>query len=341
MKRHVCNYDDASLALRQYTKALEGTRKSLVNDDQPIIVTLISCILFCCFEILRRQLAPAAMHLRNGLNILRSSYVHIERSSMAGKAVVEEDMHNVFAQLGFQVNYFVDRTHSVNQTQIVSQLQDLCSHRLEQVSTLEEAQASLYACLNETMFSGHAEEPVVDAESSNTQYHMTRCAQLILYGEKSPEFAEGREKAIYALEEWHTSFNALLLGQQGTMSSKDIKLSTLLKLHHLVAMLMLTTACGCRKETFNLVSAIHGFEQVLRWVRFLIAAEQSDVNAVMPAFSADVGIIAPLFFVATRCPDPALRMEAEEILASGPRREGMWDAEVAVMIIQDINVKAG
>jgi len=112
-------HEGASFALRQYTKALEGARKALEVKDQPLIVTLMGCILFFCFESLRGQLVSAVIHLRSGLNILR-----------------------IFARFGFQANYFVDQTHPLNQIQLVHQLRSLSPHETKRISTLEEAQAS-------------------------------------------------------------------------------------------------------------------------------------------------------------------------------------------------------
>lgn len=331
-------HEGAGFTLLQYTKALEGTRKALEANDQPLIVTLMACILFFCFESLRGQLVYAVIHLRNGLNILRLSYLEINSSSAASKTVINDDILCIFARLGFQANYFVDQTHPINQTQLIQQLQNLSPNRSKRISTLEEAQASLYACLNGTMFSDHVKTPMADANSFTSEYHMTRCAQLILSRERPAEFYKGREKAINALEEWNISFKDFLLAQQAFMTSKDIKASTLLKIHHLVARLMLTTACCPPLEKFDFESAILQFKQILEWSKVLLCTDHQTMTTTMSEFSPDVGIIAPIFFVATNCPDPILRSEAKSILASEHRREGIWDTDVATKIIEDLNI---
>lgn len=327
-------HDNARFALRQYTKAIEGTRKSLKDKDHSIIITVMCCVLFFCFESLRGQLASALIHLQSGFKILRSSYLQIDGSSVASKSVIRTEILSVFSRFGFQANYFIDKTHLVNEAQIIFQLESLSSHRLKPITTLEEAQACLYSCLNGTMFANHAEVPLKDLNSIGANYHMTRCAQLILFGDRSADAVKGREKALTVLEEWSTSFKRFLRAQEGSMSSKEINGSMLLKLHHSVASLMLTAACGCSKEQ------IRHFKQILEWSKALITADHSIMTTVMPAFSPDVGIIAPLFFVATKCPDPILRAEAKEVLASGPRREGIWDADVAVKIIESLHIRA-
>ncbi|KAL1869708.1 hypothetical protein VTK73DRAFT_3012 [Phialemonium thermophilum] len=53
---------------------------------------------------------------------------------------------------------------------------------------------------------------------------------------------------------------------------------------------------------------------------------------IKPSFSADLGIVPPLFVVATKCRDPLLRRQAIQLLRSSSRREGMWDSELAARI---------
>ncbi|KAG0648633.1 Aspercryptin biosynthesis cluster N [Hyphodiscus hymeniophilus] len=47
---------------------------------------------------------------------------------------------------------------------------------------------------------------------------------------------------------------------------------------------------------------------------------------IKASFALDLGIVPPLFVVATKCRDRKLRREAIRLLMSAPRREGMWDS---------------
>jgi hypothetical protein len=47
---------------------------------------------------------------------------------------------------------------------------------------------------------------------------------------------------------------------------------------------------------------------------------------IKASFALDLGIVPPLFVVATKCRDRKLRREAIRLLMSSPRREGMWDS---------------
>ncbi|GAB1314165.1 Aspercryptin biosynthesis cluster-specific transcription regulator atnN [Madurella fahalii] len=53
---------------------------------------------------------------------------------------------------------------------------------------------------------------------------------------------------------------------------------------------------------------------------------------IKPSFSADLGIVPPLYVVATKCRDPRIRRQAIQLLRSSARREGMWDSELTARI---------
>jgi len=54
--------------------------------------------------------------------------------------------------------------------------------------------------------------------------------------------------------------------------------------------------------------------------------EEDSFSHIKASFALDLGIVAPLFVVATKCRDRKLRREAIRLLMSSPRREGMWDS---------------
>jgi hypothetical protein len=53
-------------------------------------------------------------------------------------------------------------------------------------------------------------------------------------------------------------------------------------------------------------------------------------------FSLDLGIIAPLYIVVSRCRDPAIRRRGLQLLASCNRREGIWDSTLSARVAERI-----
>jgi hypothetical protein len=54
-----------------------------------------------------------------------------------------------------------------------------------------------------------------------------------------------------------------------------------------------------------------------------------------PKFTADIGIIAPLYYVAMNCPNPPIRQRALDVLRI-PRREGLWDSVLISNIAEKV-----
>lgn len=54
--------------------------------------------------------------------------------------------------------------------------------------------------------------------------------------------------------------------------------------------------------------------------------DEDNYSHIKASFALDLGIVPPLFVVATKCRDRKIRREAIRLLMSSPRREGMWDS---------------
>lgn len=66
--------------------------------------------------------------------------------------------------------------------------------------------------------------------------------------------------------------------------------------------------------------------------RDIFGGHEYAARHIKPSFSADLGIVPPLFVVATKCRDPVIRRQAIQLLRSSARREAMWDSELTARI---------
>jgi hypothetical protein len=64
----------------------------------------------------------------------------------------------------------------------------------------------------------------------------------------------------------------------------------------------------------------------------LFGGHEYSAYHIKPSFSADLGIVPPLYVVATKCRNPSTRRQAIQLLRSSARREGMWDSELTARI---------
>lgn len=64
----------------------------------------------------------------------------------------------------------------------------------------------------------------------------------------------------------------------------------------------------------------------------IFGGHEYKASHIKPSFSADLGIVPPLYVVATKCRNAIIRRQAIQLLRSSSRREGMWDSELSARI---------
>lgn len=84
----------------------------------------------------------------------------------------------------------------------------------------------------------------------------------------------------------------------------------------------------------------HHHEDPMEWDETkLLQSEVAYCQSISPLkkiFSIDLGIIAPLYIVVSRCRDPAIRRRGLQLLASCNRREGIWDSTLTARVAERI-----
>lgn len=76
---------------------------------------------------------------------------------------------------------------------------------------------------------------------------------------------------------------------------------------------------------------------ILPYVNMKVPASKSpskSQTSVHSTFYADCGVVPMLFFIAMKCNDPRLRRKATNLLRVSHRREGTWDSETCLRIVE-------
>ncbi|TLS27880.1 hypothetical protein PpBr36_01599 [Pyricularia pennisetigena] len=64
----------------------------------------------------------------------------------------------------------------------------------------------------------------------------------------------------------------------------------------------------------------------------MLGGQEYTAHHIKPSFSADLGIVPPLYVVAAKSRDHIIRRQAIQLLRSSARREGMWDSQLTAQI---------
>ena len=138
-----------------------------------------------------------------------------------------------------------------------------------------------------------------------------------------------RSRSLYKLRRWwDLSFELEdRRGKQETMTM------ALMRVYHTVAMLALCKGTSESELDWDLYLPHHVY--ILDTVSSILEAprEKHPVSGDTP-FSCELGIICPLFFIASNCREPLMRRKAVALLLSTRRREGRWESISAAVVAQ-------
>lgn len=299
--------------LEEYNKSIQGLVKSLsVAKGESVDLTLTSCCLFVCLEILRNNRKEALDHIEAGVRII---YKH-EQTSPAGVWTSElyQQLRELFIRLNLQAS-FMGRTlvplklYSSETIQSGLAFNDMVEARnhLDQVTT----RALLF--IRSVGITREAREPAFQLELEMDQ-----------------------EKVHQELLAWRQSHDKLLHKLGPKIQPPELCASLLQRIYYYAALIW-TLVILVRSEdahdnfTAEFESIVSHTEQLLQ-INPSFGNSKTHISESQPSFSLEGGIIAPIYLVACRCRHPSIRRRAQKILSNYSSREGMWDAKLQAAI---------
>jgi hypothetical protein len=147
------------------------------------------------------------------------------------------------------------------------------------------------------------------------------------------ERAESTREAKALLSQWLTAFDVYQPQIGGMHEKESLHRDCLhLRAHYRAALIMVECFLSTSEMSFD--EQMHNFHALL---------EDCGAAAIPPTspnitfhFGFSLGLISPLFLLATRCRHPTIRKEAVAVLRSMHRSEGCWDSCSAALIAEHV-----
>lgn len=303
------------LSLTQYNKSIGYLRARQLRRDKPL--TLTCCVLFICLENSQGNNDTALAHLQNGLRILQDWKT--DPNTSASEDVVIENLTNVFRRLDMQATVFLDsRQPELNATSTVRGLQTdrsgpscFCCMRDAQLA-LEEIELRLFYVLT-TKSTQHG--------SCHAHNELLSARAPLLHG-LAGRFAE-----------WKEAFDSFSNRESEKLTLEDVRLGVLLALHYESTTLMLDIKTKQAPDMQDLSTWECKITRINDLSKSLLKTIPSEGRF---AFSADTGVIAPLYYAAMRATSCSVREQIIKTLRTLRHREGFWDAETAATIAENV-----
>ncbi|QSZ32841.1 hypothetical protein DSL72_002421 [Monilinia vaccinii-corymbosi] len=306
-----------AFAFRQYTKAIQILRESIVREPYSLDMTLISCILFICFDCLVGDQAAALVHLKSGLKILDDIHATNAPSSVAAQCA--RDYSPLLLVLGGQIAAFINPNAGVDRGAFWAAMKRAgCStSQFTPFQSLEEARYSLRTLGAD----------ILHARQTNWKYVTEEIV--------TSEFGPMIRSHYMALKNWSHRLDAFIeRSANSDPITRPVRIRgvSILKAHHL---LFSMNAAEPHTPAWK-------YEEILDLSEVLVLEDKAYwVSQPMPRFMVDTGVIVPLVYTAVRSPDIEHKKRAIGILEQAPGREGLWDTRCAIDIVEGELATAG
>jgi len=299
--RDVIRGDLKTLSLHHYTKAIQELAKSSKDKTQSICVTLICCILFIWIETLQGNHGLRMQQLTAGLKILREW----QRNVVATGSTTCRDVQFIRKQL---VPIF---------TRMDLQGVSFENGRIPQLDLhlrLENPRSSGIPAAFTSVAEARDWEDVILYWIQNAM----RSNKDSIESARLPVQVEGQ----LFLEQWEVALNEFLRVKKD-ISESDIRACNILRIYQKMSAIMLGTRMSRNEIDYKPFNK--NMEDIINVVESLFEASRGTGTLDGYQFSFEMGVVAPLFYVSSKCFDQELRMKALIMLLKCPRKGGVWD----------------
>lgn len=299
-------------ALKWYNTAITRFKLSIQQNAEDPSIALLSCILFICIEVQQGHGFNAMALLQTGIQLLSSTTAATYNKNLPkpSSAVVDAVTPFFLRYTVFAATFGVQAPPEWS-----SQIENMMAESdFYSFSSLQDARSTLYIL----MYQSHAlirRAVVLRSQDPDAINDLTPRQALLLT----------------MLTEWHSVFSTFRLTSP-TLSTTTAS-STLL-MYHTVTYIWLATCLSPYQTTFD--SHNSRFAQIIHHAEIALGINVDDAQQQAP-FTMEMGVIQPLYFVATKCRHPLIRRKALALLRTeAPKKESMWNSHPTADFVEKI-----
>lgn len=318
------NWECKAFALRQYNLAINEMRKSMELKTKPSTVELLmSNLMFICLEMFQNHYESALRQLSSGLYLFcewESNRLKERRGAnepFESCSEVEVELSHIFRRLMTQSLLFPVRR--MDKRLLVPSLTPEMPRVPDTFNSIEEARNSYNDCMSSII-------------------HESKCRSLT-ESENSPngdDIAEMHMINEFELQKWSETFEEFRAREEKNMTELERRNCIVIELQSIAVHIWALATSFPSEMEFD--SWMPKFQKLVDLGSFLVTTKHLLVApGQIPYYpKIDIGLILPMFLVASRCRDPKLRREAIEVIRNGPRQEGVWNGAILASVAERI-----
>ena len=351
------------VSFRHYSRALQCMVTSTSPDQATQRTSLMATVLLACFDSFIGDHKQAIVQIQNGLRLLEKLRQERRRAFLpTPEEPVEQDLIQMFTRLAIQAKSY-DMAFHFSQPFVIRltpQSTDPSSPRSSEggspVSTNQSPIPEVFDTLIEARLAWDAlTEKMLRFTQTMFQYTDTTSPMGIL-----PTSLKRHGLGFKGeIEAWAKAFEHILTSRNAPGKSSQEKIAiSVLKMFQIMCQILFLMTFSDSESQFDVFTP--HFKAIVELAIEVVGDEERRAAAlrcpdpnfcthrahhpdifggheytarhIKPSFSADLGIVPPLYVVATKCRDPVIRRQAIRLLTSSSRREGMWDSDLCARI---------
>lgn len=324
--------------LEQYNKAIACLRPHFANTDRDASSTrmvLITCAIFVCLELLQGRYMEGQTHLENGLNLLSQLQADLQPAGTQGLIVLghpQESVNDSYLTEAFSRLYA--------QSSLFGRVPGGCckskSYAIATVDSTIQAPPPLFGSMSQA-------RQHLDGLFNAIHCLTVRCPRECIVREAPIELLDTQSRILTGLRLWQRAYKVSRLNLTSQLNVRDALSYRLLTVYHIKAVVMATTCLAPPDESIfdsfeeSFASVVSACEHLLEDAIATIVADKAEGYCSGGfSFTADIGLIPPLYYTALKCRVPSLRRRAIRMLETATHKESIWNGAVAARIAHEV-----
>ncbi|OAQ70925.2 C6 zinc finger domain-containing protein [Pochonia chlamydosporia 170] len=301
--------------LRQYNLAISDLVKSGADRPSYLHIQLVSCTIFICIEILRRNINNAIYLFKYGCRMIEGAMKQARKGGYIGGATgisIEPILRLVeafFARISTQVFLAIGGDIDHKLADIISPMLKIRSATMARKITLSSIQEARDTLL-----------------------------KLALQYRRDMTMAQSKALGV-RFDSWIEAFDEFRKTiDKNTLNATDRRAFALLELHKRYLYINIAALNQPDREDPSMWDL--WTDKFREMIEFAVEAGGFDAAEAptdqQPQFYMEIGILPALFFLSAKCRDPEVRRRAIEIMESNHIQEGIWNSEMAAKVAKKV-----
>lgn len=350
------------VAFKHYSLALNSMVSSTSQDQGSQRMSLMASVLLACFDSFIGDHKQAIVQIQSGLRLLETLRAQRRNAFLPRpEEPVEQDLVQMFTRLAIQAKSY-DMAFHFPQPYVICLTPQTSNNPASPstdngspVSTGQTQIPEIFQSLHEARLSWDIFCEQMMRFTENMFTFTTTMSPMGVLPNSMKQYGMGFADKLDA---WSRAFEPILISRNFPAKSSQEKTAiAVLKMNQVMGEILFYMTFSDTELQFD--AYLPRFKDIVNLAMEVVRDEEQRASAkrcpnphfchhqpthldafggqytakhIKPSFSADLGIVPPLFVAATKCRDPPTRRAAIQLLRTSSRREGMWDSELAARI---------